>query len=211
VLQFAKTGEYAKEGSLLVKPALIAADLGSPAPLNDLVRTSQQHLCVHDLIAVQAATTPDSVALVAGGERMTYAQLNQRANQLAHFLRARGVGPEVLAGLYLKRSVEMVVAILGILKAGGAYIPLDPNDPVERQSYKLQDSGTKVLVTTDDLTNTLSADGRAVVRLDADWPEIARESQANPESAARLVNPAYVIYTSGSTGRPKGVMVTHSG
>jgi len=190
---------------------LSAADLGSTAPSTDPAQLSQQHLCVHDLIAVQAATTPDAVALVAGGERMTYAQLNQSANQLAHFLRARGVGPEVLAGLYLKRSVEMVVGMLGILKAGGAYIPLDPNDPVERQSFKLQDSGTKVLVTTDDLAKTLPADGRTVVRLDADWPEIARQSQANIEAAAGLANPAYVIYTSGSTGRPKGVMVTHSG
>jgi amino acid adenylation domain-containing protein len=188
-----------------------AADPGSIEPLNGPAQAFRQHLCVHDLIAVQAVTTADAVALVAGGERMTYAQLNQSANRLAHYLRARGVGPEVLVGLYLKRSVEMVVAMLGILKAGGAYIPLDPNDPMERQSFKLQDSETNVLVTTDNLAKTLPEDGRTVVRLDADWPEIAREREINIESAATLANPAYVIYTSGSTGRPKGVMVTHSG
>ena len=174
-------------------------------------QTSPQHLCVHDLIAVQAQTTPDAIALVAGGKRLTYAQLDASANQLAHFLRAKGVGPEILVGLCLKRSAEMVVAMLGILKAGGAYIPLDPNDPTERQSFELRDSGTKILVTTDDLAKTLPAEGRTVVRLDADWPEIARESQASPEPAAGLANPAYVMYTSGSTGRPKGVTVTHSG
>ena len=187
------------------------ADSGSTVQLKDLALIAQQLLCVHDLIAVQAQTTSDAIALVAGGKRFTYAQLNANANQLAHFLRAKGVGPEILVGLCVKRSVEMVVAMLGILKAGGAYIPLDPNNPTERQSFELQDSGTKVLVTTDDLAKTLSVDGRTVVRLDADWPEIAQESQANPEPAARLTNPAYVIYTSGSTGRPKGVMVTHSG
>ena len=177
----------------------------------DLARVSQQHLSIHDLIAVQAEATSDAIALVAGGKRFTYAQLNASANQLAHFLRTKGVGPEILVGLCLKRSMEMVVAMLGILKAGGAYVPLDPNDPAERQSFLLRDSGAKVLVTTDDLAKTLSMDGKTVVRLDADWPEIARESQANPEPAACLADPAYVIYTSGSTGRPKGVMVTHSG
>src|SRR5438477_9517935 len=134
-------------------------DSASAELLNDQARTSQSDWCVHDLIAAQAQTTPEAVALMAGGKRLTYAQLNASANRLAHFLRAKGVGPEVLVGLFLKRSVEMVVSILGILKAGGAYIPLDPNDPAERQSFELHDSGTKVLVTTDDLANTLSLDG----------------------------------------------------
>jgi amino acid adenylation domain-containing protein len=172
---------------------------------------AQQHLCVHELIAAQAEATSNAVALVAGGKRITYAQLNASANQMAHFLLTKGVGPEILVGLCLKRSVEMVVAMLGILKAGGAYIPLDPNDPAERQAFELQDSGTEVVVTTDDLAKTLCLGGRTVVRLDADWQEIARESQANLDATANLENPAYVIYTSGSTGRPKGVMVTHSG
>src|SRR5271154_4975600 len=98
-------------------------------------------MCVHDLIALQAETTPDAIAVVAGGERYTYAELDASANQLAHFLRSKGVGPEILVGLCLKRSMEMVVAMLGILKAGGAYVPLDPNDPPERQSFELLDSG----------------------------------------------------------------------
>ncbi len=187
------------------------ADSGSTVQLKDLALIAQQHLCVHDLIAVQAQTTSDAIALVAGGKRFTYGQLNASANQVAHFLRAKGVGPEILVGLCVKRSVEMVVAMLGILKAGGAYIPLDPNNPTERQLFELQDSGTKVLATTDDFAKSLSADGRTVVRLDADWPEITKESQANPEPAAHLTNSAYVIYTSGSTGKPKGVIVTHSG
>ena len=99
------------------------AESGSTEVSDDQARTSQQHLCVHDLITVQAETTPDAVALVAGGKRLTYAQLNASANQLAHFLRAKGVGHEILVGLCLKRSVEMVVALLGILKAGGAISP----------------------------------------------------------------------------------------
>src|SRR5260370_20036759 len=103
-----------------------AAEFGSTElPMIDQARISEQQLCVHDLIAVQAEATPDSIALVAGGKRITYAQLNASANQLAHFLRAKGVGPEILAGLCLRRSVEMVVAMLGILKAGRAYVALD--------------------------------------------------------------------------------------
>jgi amino acid adenylation domain-containing protein len=183
----------------------------NPEIFGDRTLTCQQHLCVNDLIAGQAAITPDAIALVAGSTKITYAQLNERVNRLAHFLRAIGVGPEVLAGLCMKRSVEMVVGMLGILKAGGAYLPLDPHDPAERWSFQVQDSGTRFLVTTDDFAKSLYADGRTIVRLDADWPEIARHSDTNPEPAAGLTMPAYVIYTSGSTGRPKGVTVTHSG
>jgi hypothetical protein len=163
---------------------------------------------VHDLITRQTETTPDAVVLVAGGRRFTYVQLNANANQLARFLRAKGVGPEIRVGLGLKGSVELVVAMLGILKAGGAYVPLDPKDPAER--HHLQDSGAKVDVSIDDLSGNLSADCRTVVRLDADWPEIARENHTNTEPTASLANPAYVIYTSGSTGRPRGVIARHS-
>ena len=179
--------------------------------MRDPARLSHEYLCVHERIAAQAETTPDAIALVASGRRFTYAQLNASANQLARLLRAKGVGPEVLTGLCLKRSAEMVVAMLAILKAGGAYVPLDPNDPAERQAFELQDSGAKVLVTTEDLAKTLPADGTTVVRFDADWPEIIRQGQANLAPVARLEDPAYVIYTSGSTGQPKGVVVTHAG
>ncbi|HXJ43603.1 MAG TPA: amino acid adenylation domain-containing protein, partial [Bryobacteraceae bacterium] len=166
---------------------------------------------MHDLIAIQAETTPDAVALTMGRKKLTYGQLNASANRLAHFLRAREIGPEVLVGLSLKRSVEMVVSILGILKAGGAYVPLDPNDPAERLLFELQDSGAKILVTTGDLATTLPVNDLTVICVDADWPEIALESDANPAPGARLANPAYAIYTSGSSGKPKGVIVTHSG
>ncbi len=194
-----------------MKPIGNRADSGPTARLNGPAQTSLQPLCVHDLIALQAETTPDAIALVISGKMVTYSELNANANQLAHFLRAKGVGPEVLVGLCLKRSVQMVETILGILKAGGAYVPLDPKDPVERRSFELEDSGTNILVTTDQLAKTFSLNDSTVVRLDADWPEISKESQANPAPRARLANPSYVIYTSGTTGRPKGVMVTHSG
>ena len=171
----------------------------------------QEPLSVCERITLQAQSTPDATALAAGGKRLSYGQLNRSANQVARFLRAKGVGPETVVGLCLKRSVEMVVAMLGILKAGGAYVPIDPADPAERQSFELQDSGTIFLVTSDELANRLPLDGITAVRVDGDWPVIARESEANPERAARLSNAAYIIYTSGSTGRPKGVVITHSG
>jgi amino acid adenylation domain-containing protein len=172
---------------------------------------AQEPLSAHDLITLQAQRTPDATALVAGGKRFTYGQLNRSANQVAHFLRAQGVGPEIVVGLCLKRSAAMVAAMLGILKAGGAYLPIDSNDPAERQSFELQDSGAKLLVTSADLAKNVSLEGITAVRLDADGPVIAKEGTANPESAACPGNPAYVIYTSGSTGRPKGVVITHSG
>jgi len=172
---------------------------------------AQEPLCVHDLIALQAQRTPDATALVVGHKKLTFGQLNRSANQVAHFLRAKGVRPEIVVGLCLKRSAEMVVAMLGILKAGGAYLPIDCNDPAERQSFELQDSGAKLLVTSAHLATNLSLAGMPVVRMDADWPEIARGSTASPEPAACPGNSAYVIYTSGSTGRPKGVVITHSG
>src|ERR1051326_2362517 len=164
--------------------------------LKDQPQISQSEWCVHDLIAIQAETTPDAVALTMGRKKLTYGQLNASANRLAHFLRAREIGPEVLVGLSLKRSVEMVVSILGILKAGRAYVPLDPNDPAERLLFELQDSGAKILVTTGDLATTLPVNDLTVICVDADWPEIALESDANPAPGARLANPAYAIYTS---------------
>jgi amino acid adenylation domain-containing protein len=171
----------------------------------------RQHVCVHHLIADQAAKNPNAIALVSGRRKCTYAQLNANANQLAQFLREKGVGPETRTALCIKPSVEMVVAMLGILKAGGAYVPINPNDPPERQSFQLHDAGAMVLVTTDKLGKILPLDGRQIVRLDTDWPAIAGSSQVNPDGGAIPENPAYVIYTSGSTGRPKGVVITHSG
>ena len=145
---------------------------------------------------------------------MTYRELNRRSNQLAHYLRMLGVGPEVLVGFCVERSVEMVVGILGILKAGGAYVPLDPAYPVERLAFMLEDAQVAVLLTQQRLLERLAAhplpQGR-VICLDADWESIAQESEQNLQSSVASENLAYVIYTSGSTGRPKGAMIRHRG
>ena len=167
--------------------------------------------CVHELFEAQVGRAPDAVAVVFGGERLTYQELNRRANQLAHYLRRLGVGPEVMVGICVKRSVEMVVGILGILKAGGAYLPLDPVYPRRRLAFMLEDAEVSVLVTQEGLLSWLPEHQVRVVCLDADGEAIAEESEENPDSGATTENLAYVIYTSGSTGRPKGVQVEHRG
>jgi len=168
-------------------------------------------MCVHELIAASAAATHHAIALVAGSQRLTYGDLNARANKLARFLRANGVGPEVLVGLSLRRTPEMLVGILGVLKAGGAYVPLDPSYPAARLSFMMHDSRAKILVTTADLAKNWPAINVRVVRLDVDWAIIDKENRTNLDPTVTLDNLAYVIYTSGSTGTPKGVMVTHAG
>ena len=145
------------------------------------------------------------------GESLTYGELDARANQLAHHLRALGVGPETVVGLCVERSPEMLVGLLGILKAGGAYLPLDPAYPHERLAFMLEDAGAPVLVTQSALLDRLPAHGARIVRLDADWPAIAAQPITAPALALDPHNTAYVIYTSGSTGTPKGVVVTHAG
>ena len=139
---------------------------------------------------------------------LTYGQLNERANRLARYLRKRGVGREVLVGLCVERSLEMVVGLLGILKAGGAYLPLDPAYPGERLRFMLEDAGAQLVLTQKRLTSSVPGAAQRV-QLDADWAEIARESHQNPESQTSPENLAYVIYTSGSTGKPKGVEIEH--
>jgi amino acid adenylation domain-containing protein len=165
--------------------------------------------CVHQLFEQQVARTPENIALVFGEEQLTYRELNDRANQVARFLRQRGVGPELPVGICLERSIEMVVGLLGILKAGGAYLPLDPSYPPERLSFMIDDAGLPILLTQESLTNKLPAHGAELICLDSDWPEIANESAENLDSDTKRDNLAYVIYTSGSTGKPKGVLVTH--
>jgi amino acid adenylation domain-containing protein len=163
---------------------------------------------VHRLFEEQAGRTPDAVAVELEGERLTYGQLNERANRLAKYLSKRGVGPEVLVGLCMERSLEMVVGLLGILKAGGAYLPLDPAYPRERLRFMLEDSGAGLVLTEERLADSLPK-GAALVRLDADRVEIERESGEDPETQAGPEHLAYVIYTSGSTGKPKGVEIEH--
>ena len=165
--------------------------------------------CVHELFAAEAAKTPGAVALVFGGASLTYGQLNARANQLAHHLRALGVGPETPVGLCAERSLELIVGMLGILKAGGAYVPLDPAYPRERLALMLNDACSPVLLTQERLLAALPAHPAKVVCLDADWPAIAAHDAGNPASGTAPGNLAYVMYTSGSTGTPKGVSVTH--
>lgn len=170
-----------------------------------------EHLCIHQHFERQVRRTPDAIALLCQGESLTYSELNTRANQLAHYLQERGVGPEVFVGIGMNRSLEMAVGILGILKAGGAYLPLDPTYPSDRLAFMLEDAQVKVLLTTADLQSTLPLTTQTeVVCLDEAWPTIAQLPSANPTSQPMGENLAYVIYTSGSTGKPKGVMVTHT-
>jgi len=165
--------------------------------------------CLHDLFAAQAARSADAVAVTHEERCLSYGELNVRANQLAHYLRSLGVGPEVVVGLCVERSLELVVGLLGILKAGGAYLPLDPNYPRERLGYMLVDADVRVLVTEADLTEQLPRGAARLVHIDADWEAIARQRQNVPASGACAENLAYLIYTSGSTGKPKAVMIRH--
>ncbi len=170
-----------------------------------------QDKCVHQLFEEQVERAPDAVALVFEGEQLTYRELNRRANQLAHYLQSLGVGPEVLVGLCVGRSFEMIVGILGVLKAGGAYVPLDPAYPQERLAFMLEDSSVPVLLTETQLVELLPPNSACVVCLDGDIEKIAVHSSDNPSSSVIPDNPAYLIYTSGSTGKPKGVLLAHRG
>jgi amino acid adenylation domain-containing protein len=167
--------------------------------------------CIHHLIEAQAARTPDAVAVVHEREALTYAELNARANRLAHHLRGMGVGPETRVGICLPRGAQMVAAILGALKSGGAYVPLDPAYPPERLAFMLADSGMTVLVTEDALRAVLPMqDGVRIVSVDADGARIAAERDDDPAGGADARSLAYLIYTSGSTGVPKGVAIEHA-
>ncbi len=163
--------------------------------------------CLHERFERQVERTPDAVALVYEGQRLTYAELNRRANRLAHALRELGVTPDQLVGLRIDRGVEMVVGIVGILKAGGAYLPLDPAYPKDRVAFMLEDSRVAVLVTQRSLAADL--EGIAVTRVLLDDPHPLSGADANPAPVATADHLAYAIYTSGSTGKPKGALITH--
>jgi amino acid adenylation domain-containing protein len=176
---------------------------------NNTTKEYPQDKCIHQLFEEQVERSPDAVAVVFEGEQLTYRELNARANQLAHYLQTLGVGSEVLVGICMERSLEMVVGLLGILKAGGAYVPLDPAYPRERLAFMLEDTQTPVLLTKARLVESLPQHQARVVCLDTDWEVIARQSEENPTSSVLPDNLAYIIYTSGSTGKPKGVAVPH--
>ena len=166
--------------------------------------------CMHHLFEAQVERTPQAPALIAGGETISYGELNRRANQLAHHLRDLGVGPEKMVGLSVLPSPDMLVGLLGILKAGGAYLPLDPNYPADRLAFMVEDSGIDLLVTQSHLLERLPTGQLATtVLLDADRVPIPQQLAGNPAVGVTAANAAYVIYTSGSTGRPKGVVVNH--
>ncbi len=172
-------------------------------------RTPSEILLLHELFERQVLQSPESIAVTSGHDRITYRELNLRANQLAHHLIQLGLGPDVLAGICMERSVEMIVGMLGILKAGGAYVPLDPAYPPDRLAYMQEDAGMAVLVTQEPLLEILPTQSGVVVCLDRDRPVISEKSDQNPPAGARADNLAYVLYTSGSTGKPKGVMIEH--
>ena len=165
---------------------------------------------VHELLEAQAKARPDALAVSAGGESLTYRELNERANQLARYLRKRGVGPERVVGLLLGRNLDLVVASLAALKAGGAYLTLDLSYPERRLRYMVEDSGAAVIVTRQETAGALELPrGAAVVCLDSEREELVRESTSDLGAKVSPGNAAYAIYTSGSTGEPKGVMVEH--
>jgi natural product biosynthesis luciferase-like monooxygenase protein len=165
--------------------------------------------CVHQLFEQQVRRTPETPAASFEGETLSYRELNARANRLAAHLRGLGIGPDKLVGVFIERSLEMLVAVLAVHKAGGAYVPLDPAYPRDRIAFMLEDSGAPVVLTQERIAGELPASNARVVRIDADWPAIAANPDTDVDGGARPANLAYVIYTSGSTGRPKGVMVEH--
>jgi amino acid adenylation domain-containing protein len=189
------------------------------AGFNDTATPFPSSLVLPDFFEAQTSRTPDAVALVCGGAQFTYHELNERSNQLAHFLQQNGVGPDVLVALCTERSVDMLTGVLGILKAGGAYVPIDPAYPPDRIAMILEDAKAPLLLTQTLLLPSLPQQSLIqqsaiqqsprVVCLDSGWPLIAQQPKSNPARMAQPSNLAYVLFTSGSTGRPKGVAIEH--
>ncbi len=181
---------------------------------NDTSVTYDHHLTMSELFEAQAARTPEATALVFGDEQISYRELNERSNQLAHYLRELGVGPESLVAVCCERSIELIVALTGVLKAGGAYLPLDMRYPHDRLAFMMEDAEVSLLLTQAHLAaagiGQWTAEQTRVLELDREWEVISQRSAANPAVSATADNLAYMIYTSGSTGRPKGVAIEHA-
>ena len=200
------------ESTLVSLPLLTDAEYRQQVVAwNDTKMEFPENSFVHQRFEVQAREMPDAIALVHGNEKITYRDLNARANRLARYLQKQGVGREVLVGVFMKRSIHVIIAMLGILKAGGAYVPLDPAYPADRISLMCRDSGIDMVLTMDALKSALGAFNVRMVLLDEDPDMSEKESCENLHYSTRAEDLAYVIYTSGSTGIPKGVMVEHGG
>ena len=174
---------------------------------NDTEVDYPREKCIHQLFEDQVAKTPSNVAVVFGNSQLTYTELNEKSNQLAHYLQGRGVKPETLVGICVERSLEMIIGLLGILKSGGAYVPIDPAYPEDRISYMLEDAGCGIVLTQEHIG--LVQSGTEVIYLDSDWDHIGNGPTSNVISGVKSDNLAYVIYTSGSTGKPKGSLIEH--
>jgi amino acid adenylation domain-containing protein len=192
-------------------PMLTAAEKRQLTDWNCTDAEYPSALCMHELVEAQAERTPNAIAVEHADQRLTYRELEQRANQLAHFLTKRGVGPESRVGVCLRRSLELPVALLAVLKAGGACVPLDPAYPKERLTYMLEDSQTSLVLTQPGLLAEVTDFDAEIITLDPDWNAFLAESRENVRSAVQPENLAYVIYTSGSTGKPRGVLLSHRG
>ncbi|YAG04451.1 Non-ribosomal peptide synthetase [Nostoc sp. DSM 114167] len=203
-------GIVANPNQIIAKlPILPAVEQQLLARWNNTQTAYPQDICIHQLFETQVEKTPDAIAVVFENEQISYRELNQQANQLAHYLQSLGVGPEVLVGLCVERSLEMVIGVLGILKAGGAYVPLDYAYPQERLAFMLQDAQVSVLLTQEKLKSGLPNHQAKIVCLDSNWQSINNSGLDNPTHNVTANNLAYVIYTSGSTGQPKGVQIQH--
>ncbi|HYJ85242.1 MAG TPA: AMP-binding protein [Pyrinomonadaceae bacterium] len=167
--------------------------------------------CVHELFESEVDQNPETVALVCGDQQLTYRELNERANQLAHFLIRFGVGPNSLVGLCLRRTPEMIIGILGILKAGGAYVPMDPTSSTQRLGYMIEDANIFVLLTQSALLKKLPRHNGPRLSLDVNWDIIAKERKTNPRPRATPKNLAYSIYTSVGLQETRGVRISHRG
>jgi len=167
-------------------------------------------MCVHDLVALQAHAVPDAVAIIGGDKKLTYGEMNARANHLANLLRSRGIKAEVPVALFLERSPELATAALAVLKAGGAYVPLDPSYPPARIAMLLEDSAAPVVLTHSSVANKLPSGTWQTIVVDAEEGELAEQPLVAPSVRSNAEDCAYVIFTSGSTGRPKGVQITHA-